>query len=84
MSLGLGGLFGLIAVLDANGPLSAFGQGFGAMVLVFTGGATLAVALASLARGHVPAVGVAAVVAAGGTIVLSAFALWQTPESDAY
>lgn len=84
VSLAIGGVFGLIAVLDADNPYSAFGQGMGAMVLIFTGGATLAVALAALARGIVPPVGVAAVVAAGATIDLSAIAIWQSPESDAY
>lgn len=50
ISVGLAGVIGLIAVLDADSDIAAIGTGLGMALLVFQTGATIACALACLAR----------------------------------
>ena len=83
-SFAAAGLLGLIAVVDADNAVTALGKGIGSAVLVFTGGATIVVALACLSRNRLALLALAGVVAAGATVVLTAFALWNEPKSEAY
>ena len=76
VSMGIAGVVGLIAVFDANSDIGAFGIGFGAVLLIFQAGATIACALACLARRRLEALSIGALVAAGLSIDLFLLAIW--------
>ena len=76
VAMGVAGVVGLIAVFDAGSDVTAFGTGFGAALLIFQAGATIACALACLARRRFEALSIGALVAAGLSVDLSLFAIW--------
>jgi len=84
VSFAVAGLLGLAAVVLADDAVTALGKGVGSAALVFTGGGTIVVALACLARDRLALLALAGVVAAGATVDLTAFALWEEPESESY
>jgi hypothetical protein len=84
VSMGIAGLVGLIAVLDADSELGAVGIGFGLTVLMFQTGGTVACGLACLARGRLELLSLASLVAAGLAIDLFALAVWLEIENEAY
>lgn len=84
VSFAVAGGLGLLAVILADDAVTALGKGLGSAVLIFTGGATIVVALACLARDRLALPALAGVVAAGATVDLTAFALWEEPGSEAY
>ena len=84
ISVGFAGAIGLIAVLDADSDLAALGIGFGLALLIFQTGATIACALACLARGRVEALSLGALVAAGFAMDLFALAIWLEIDSETY
>jgi hypothetical protein len=83
-STAIAGLIGLVAVLDADSEAGAIGIGFGLAVLMFQAGATVACALACLARGRLEALSIASLVAAGLAIDLFALAIWLEIENETY
>jgi hypothetical protein len=83
-STAIAGLIGLIAVLDADSEAGAIGIGFGLAVLMFQTGATVACALACLARGRLEALSIASLVAAGLAIDLFALAIWLEIQNETY
>jgi hypothetical protein len=83
-STAIAGLIGLVAVLDADSEAGAIGIGFGLAVLMFQTGATVACALACLARGRLEALSIASLVAAGLAIDLFALAIWLEVENETY
>ena len=84
VSMGLAGLIGLIAVIDADSDIAAGGIGFGIALLIFQAGGTIACALACLARGRLEAVSIGALVAAGLAIDMLALAIWLEIDNEAY
>lgn len=83
-SLAIATVAGLIAVLDADNAFSAIASGFGITVLVFHGGATIACALACLARRRLEVLSLAGLVAVGLFIDLVVLAIWLDIESESY
>jgi hypothetical protein len=83
-STAIAGLIGLVAVLDADSEAGAIGIGFGLAVLMFQTGATVACALACLARRRLEALSIASLVAAGLAIDLFALAIWLEIENETY
>ena len=83
-SMAVAALIGLIAVLDADSDIGALGIGFGVAVLIFQTGATVACALACLARGRLEALSIASLVSAGLAVDLFALAIWLEIDSEAY
>jgi hypothetical protein len=83
-ALGIAGLIGLIAVIDADNVASAFGLGFGFAFLVFLTGATIASALACLKRGRIEIVALGSIVAAGLASDMFVLAAWQEIDNEAY
>ena len=65
VAMGVAGIVGLIAVFDAGSDVTAFGTGFGAALLIFQAGATIACALACLARRRFEALSIGAPLLAG-------------------
>jgi hypothetical protein len=84
VTTGIAGLIGLIAVLDADSEIGAVGIGFGLAVLMFQTGATVACALACLARGRLEALSLASLVAAGVALDLFALAIWLEVDNETY
>jgi hypothetical protein len=84
VSMGIAGVVGLIAVFDANSDIGAFGIGFGAAFLIFQAGATIACALACLARRRFVALSIGALVAAGLSIDLFLLAIWLDIDDQTY
>jgi hypothetical protein len=84
VSMGIAGVVGLIAVFDANSDIGAFGIGFGAAFLIFQAGATIACALACLARRRFEALSIGALVAAGLSIDLFLLAIWLDIDDQTY
>jgi hypothetical protein len=83
-SMAVAGLIGLIAVLDADNDIGAAGIGFGVSVLIFQSGATVACALACLARRRLEVLSIGALVAAGLAVDLFTLAIWLEIDSAAY
>jgi hypothetical protein len=77
-------VFGFIAVLDADSVAGAFGTGFGVALLVYVTGATIASALACLARRRLELIGLGSIVAAGVALDMLVLAIWLDIDSDAY
>jgi hypothetical protein len=84
VSVAIGGVVGLIAVLDADSEIGAFGLGVGVTLLMLQGGATIACGLACLARRRLEVVALGGLVAAGLAIVLFALAVWLEIDSETY
>lgn len=83
-TLGVAAVAGTIAVLTADDVASGFGRGFGIAAAIFLTGATLACALASLARGQLEIVSLTSILVAGIAIDLLVLAVWLDIESEAY
>jgi hypothetical protein len=84
VSLGIGGILGVIAVLDAGSDIAAVGKGFGVAVIVFQAGATIAAALACLARGRLELLALGGLVASCLAIDLAVLEIWLSIDSEAY
>ena len=84
VSVAIGGVVGLIAVLDAGTEIGALGLGVGVTFLMLQGGATIACGLACLARKRLEVVALGGLVAAGLAIVLFAIAVWLEIDSEPY
>jgi hypothetical protein len=84
VSMGVGGVMGLIAVLDAGSDIAAIGIGFGIALLIFQAGGTIACALACLARGRLEVVSIGALVAAGLAVDMLVLAVWLEIENETY
>jgi hypothetical protein len=76
-ALALAGVLGVIAVFDSDSSAAGFGVGFGIALLIFVAGATIACALACLARGRVqyPALGALAAACLALDLVVLAIAV---------
>lgn len=83
VALGFAGVVGLVAVVDADNSSSAVGTGSGTASVVFLGGATMACALACLARGRVRLLALLGLGAAGLAVDLGAYGIWQNIHSEA-
>ena len=84
VAMGFAGVVGLIAVFDAGSDVTAFGIGFGAALLIFQAGATIACALACLARRRFEALSIGALVAAGLSVDLFLLAIWLDIDDETY
>ena len=82
--LGIGGVIGLIAVIDAGSAIAGVGKGLGVTLVVFQSGATIAAALACLTRRRLEILALGGLVAAGLTIDLVVFELWLSIDSETY
>jgi hypothetical protein len=82
--LAVAALIGFVAVFDADGVAGAFGTGFGISVVIALGGATLASALACLARGTAELPALAGIAVSVLAMDLLALAIWLDIESEAY
>lgn len=83
-TLAIACLLGLIAVIDADNVATSFGTGFGIAFLVFLSGATIACALACLARGRLEWVALGSTVVAGLALDLVVLAIWREIDSETY
>jgi hypothetical protein len=83
-ALGVGAILGVVAVVDADTRPEGFGIGLGIAFLIFFSGATVACALACLARGRMELVALGAIVAACLTIDLLVLAIVLDIENEAY
>ena len=84
VAMGFAGVVGLIAVFDAGSDVTAFGTGFGAALLIFQAGATIACALACLARHRFEALSIGALVTAGLSVDLFLLAIWLGIDDETY
>jgi hypothetical protein len=84
VSVAIGGVVGLIAVLDADSEIGAFGIAVGVTFLILQGGATIACGLACLARRRVEIVALGGLTVAGLAIALFALAVWLEIDSETY
>jgi hypothetical protein len=82
--MAIAAVVGVIAVLDAGSRSEGFGVGFGIAALVFLVGATVACALACLARRRMEIVSVAVLTAACLALDLLVLAIWLDIDNDAY
>ena len=71
-------------MFDADNGFSAIGIGFGVTVVIFQGGATIACALACLARRRLELLSLAGLVAVGLSVDLFVLAIWLDIESEWY
>ena len=83
-SLAFAGVVGAIAVLSADSDTGALGVGVGLGMAVFLNGATLAVALACLARGRAVPVALMGIGAAGSAMDLIALAALFEIDDETY
>ena len=84
VSVAIGGVIGLIAVLDADSELGALGIGVGVTFFIVQGGATIACGLACLARRRLELVALGGLTATGLAIVLLPLALWLEIDNETY
>jgi hypothetical protein len=84
VSVAIGGVIGLIAVLDADSELGALGIGVGVTFFIVQGGATIACGLACLARRRLELVALGGLTATGLAIVLFPLALWLEIDNETY
>jgi hypothetical protein len=84
VAMAIAGVAGLIAVLDADSDFGAVGVGFGVAWSIVVSGATMACALATLARGRLEVLSLGALVVAGLAVDLLVFAIWLEIDSQAY
>src|SRR5262245_5460589 len=73
-----------MVVLDADNRFSAFGTCVGITILIFLSGATIACALACLARGRLEVISVAGLVAVGLFMDLLVLAIWLDIGDESY
>ena len=71
-------------MLDAGSDVAAIGKGLGTALIVFQAGATIAAALACLARRRVEVLALGGLVAAGLAIDLAVLELWLSIDSETY
>ena len=83
-ALAFAAVVGVIAVIDADSRPEGFGVGLGIAVLIFLTGATIACAVACLARGRMQPVALGAIVAACISIDLIVLAIWLEIDNEAY
>jgi hypothetical protein len=83
-TLAIAAVLGTVAVLTADEVASSFGRGLGVAVAIFLTGATLACALACLAREQLTLVSLSSILVAGLAIDLLVLAIVLDIESDAY
>lgn len=83
-TIGIAGLIGLIAVIDADNDASAFGLGIGIAFLVFLTGATIACALACLKRGRMEIAALGSIVLAGLATDMFVLAAWREIDNETY
>jgi hypothetical protein len=84
VTLGVAGILGFIAVLDADNVASAFGTGLGVAFAIFLAGTTIACALACLKRGRLELPALGSTVAAGLATDLLVLAILLDIDNDAY
>jgi hypothetical protein len=84
VSMAAAGLIGLIAVFDADNGFSAIGIALGVTVVIFQSGATIACALACLARRRLELPSLATLVAVGLYVDLFLLAIWLDIDSEWY
>jgi hypothetical protein len=84
VSMAIAGVVGLVAVLAADTDLSALGVGLGVVWSVALSGATIACALACLARARVEALALGSLVAAGLAVDLVVLAIWLDISDETY
>jgi len=84
VTLGLAGLFGFIAVIDANDVTTGFGTGLGVALLIFLAGGTIASAIACLKRARAELVALASIVVTGVAIDMFVLAIWLDINNEAY
>jgi len=84
VAMAVAGVAGLIAVLSEDNDLSALGTSFGVVWSIVVAGATMACALATLARGRLEALSLGALVAAGLAVDLLVLAIWLDIDDESY
>jgi hypothetical protein len=84
VALAFAAVVGVIAVIDTESSPAGFGVGFGIALLIFLAGATIACALACLARERMELVALGALLAACLSIDLIVLAIWLDIDSEAY
>ena len=84
VGMAIAAIVGVIAVIDAGSRSGGFGIGFGIAALVFLVGATVACALACLARGRMEIVSLVVLTAASLALDLLVLAIWLDIENEAY
>ena len=84
VSMAIAGVVGLIAVLAEDNDVASLGVGFGVAWSILLSGATIAAALACLARGRLEALSLGALVAAGLALDLLVLAIWLDIGSEWY
>jgi hypothetical protein len=84
ISVAIAGLIGLIAVIDADSDIAAIGTGIGLALLVFQSGATIACALACLARHRLELLALGGLLAACLAVNLFALAIWLEIDNETY
>jgi hypothetical protein len=84
ISVAIAGLIGLIAVIDADSDIAAIGTGIGLALLVFQSGATIACALACLARRRLELLALGGLLAACLAVNLFALAIWLEIDNETY
>jgi len=80
--LAFAAVVGVVAVLDADSLPEGFVMGIGIAVLIFLVGATLACALACLARARMELVSLGAIVVSCLTVDLTVLAIWLDIDND--
>ncbi len=83
-SMAIAGVVGLIAVLAADNDLSALGIGVGVVWSIVLSGATIACALACLARARLEVLSLVSLVAAGLAVDLIVLAVWLDISDETY
>jgi hypothetical protein len=83
-ALAFAAVVGVIAVIDTDSSSAGFGVGLGIALLIFLAGATIACALACLARERMALVALGALAAACLSIDLIVLAIWLEIDSEAY
>jgi hypothetical protein len=83
-ALAFAAVVGVIAVVDTDSSPAGFGIGIGIAILIFFSGATIACALACLARRRMEVVALGSLVAACLSIDLVVLAIWLEIDNEAY
>jgi hypothetical protein len=83
-ALAFAAVAGVFAVIDTDSRPAGFGIGLGIALLIFLAGATIAAALACLARHRMEPLGLVAIFAACVFVDLVVLAIWLDIDSEAY
>jgi hypothetical protein len=83
-ALAFAAVVGVIAVIDSDSRPAGFGVGIGIALLIFLAGATIACALACLARRRMEIVALDAIVISCLAVDLVVLAVWLDIETEAY